>query len=627
MSTQLTYVIRTTPNPLTAGAANASVTLLATNETDKAISLEGISIGIPVGTEADDLTNLPGQIVADYPKVWKENPPNTSKPGVYKIIFAPESGTIPVAPHSSLTFVLNKIAINSVDGTVDLSITEGSVGQPTQVISASKFPKSWGEVSFSAQPPDLAAAGDVTLKWDGPTGATYTIEYLDLAKRKIVNIPMAGQAPLANSGSYPGPNEPPLSINATTVFTLTVSEVISGKTYSTQAQQTVTVNVAPKIISFTGKIEGEWPDRKLLLNWKTTHADLVDPSWGNEDTKPANPEEPIQILPPFLPTYTIKAVNGSGLESKLAEVQMRWEHLTTIPVEQSPGSIAISPDGKYAFVANLLSNTVTVIAIREENMPVVKNITVGQYPTAIAITPGGEYAMVSSTGPSSVAVIAIQEKNMRVVKNINIPGVPFTIAFTPDNKYALVVDMDSKTVSVIDMAKMTVQSTIKVGQSPNSIAISPDGKYALVVNSEGIVSVIDMEEMRVQNTIKLGQGSQSIAISSNGEYALVGKDYSNMVSVIDMAKMAVQNTITVGQAPASIAISPDGKYALAVNFDSQTVSVIDTAKMAVQNTIKIRQGPQSLAISPNGGYALVSNGSNTVSILVLGSPAPSSKST
>ena len=145
MPTQLTYAIRTTPNPLTAGATDASITLLATNKTDKAVSLEGISIGIPAGTVADDLTNLPKQIVVDYPRGWKGNPPNTSKPGVYKIIFVPESGEIPVAPHSSLTFVLNKIAINGADGTVGLNITEGSAGQPTQVISVSKFPKSWGK--------------------------------------------------------------------------------------------------------------------------------------------------------------------------------------------------------------------------------------------------------------------------------------------------------------------------------------------------------------------------------------------------------------------------------------------------------------------------------------------------
>lgn len=35
----------------------------------------------------------------------------------------------------------------------------------------------------------------------------------------------------------------------------------------------------------------------------------------------------------------------------------------TIPVDQSPGAIAISPDGKHAYVTNFTSNTVTVITI------------------------------------------------------------------------------------------------------------------------------------------------------------------------------------------------------------------------------------------------------------------------
>ncbi|MEL7427730.1 MAG: hypothetical protein AAFN81_32370 [Bacteroidota bacterium] len=57
MPTQLTYTIHTVPNPLTAGATDATVTLLATNETDNPISVEGIPINIPVGAEASEESN------------------------------------------------------------------------------------------------------------------------------------------------------------------------------------------------------------------------------------------------------------------------------------------------------------------------------------------------------------------------------------------------------------------------------------------------------------------------------------------------------------------------------------------------------------------------------------------
>ncbi|MEL7428139.1 MAG: hypothetical protein AAFN81_34485, partial [Bacteroidota bacterium] len=302
MPTQLTYAIRTTPDPLTAGAADASLTLLATNETDKPIPLEGISISIPVGTEADDLTDLPDQIVADFPEGWKENPPNKSQPGVYKVVFIPAAGsmaqyeestlalpaqkslferlltislrllssllgrsrkvqedqidgslvvaestqpTVSVPANGSLTFVLNKVAVNSNAGTVDLTITEGTVRQPTESLPVSKFPANWGSITFSVTPPVLPTAGDVSLKWNGPSGATYMIEYLDPSTQKPVSIPRSGQPPLGNSGTYPGSSDPKLNITATTLFTLTVSKVIGGKTFTFQPQQTVTVGVVP----------------------------------------------------------------------------------------------------------------------------------------------------------------------------------------------------------------------------------------------------------------------------------------------------------------------------------------------------------------------------------------------
>ncbi|MEL7425049.1 MAG: hypothetical protein AAFN81_18830, partial [Bacteroidota bacterium] len=91
MPTLLTYAIQTTPTPLTAGATDGSLTFLATNETDNPVSIEGISISIPVGTEADQLTKLPASIAVQCPEGWKESPPNKSEPGVYKIIFVPKS--------------------------------------------------------------------------------------------------------------------------------------------------------------------------------------------------------------------------------------------------------------------------------------------------------------------------------------------------------------------------------------------------------------------------------------------------------------------------------------------------------------------------------------------------------
>ena len=67
-----------------------------------------------------------------------------------------------------------------------------------------------------------------------------------------------------------------------------------------------------------------------------------------------------------------------------------------IKVGAGPDTIAITPDGKTAYVANGISDTVT--PIRTATNTALKAITVGIDPIAIAITPDGTTAYVANIG-------------------------------------------------------------------------------------------------------------------------------------------------------------------------------------------------------------------------------------
>ncbi|MEL7426539.1 MAG: YncE family protein [Bacteroidota bacterium] len=656
MPTQLVYAIQTTPIPLTAAATDASITLLATNETDQPVSIEGVIIRIPVGKAADDLTDLPQQILAVPPQGW---PPAKIKrsPGHLEYIFVPSADAVEmegvitpaeqekllsmaemanpqlsVPAHSNLTFVLDKIAVNGKEGTVELLIKEGSLGEPKKVIDLPKFPASWGTISFAATPPNLTGPGDVSLQWNGPEGATYTIEYIDPRTQQIVNLPASGQPPLSNTGTYPGPSDPKLHISATTLFTLTVTKVIEGRTFTFQPQQIVSVSVVPTITSFTGRIEGTWPKRKLLLSWETTDCEYVTASWVNGEELAANPTKPIFIEPPFTGDYTITAWGAGGVKSEPATFSLQFVPLHTVPVGQNPQSIVISPDGKYAFVANFTAATVSVIAMQEENMPVIHTIKVfGSEPNSITISPNGEYAFVTNWPSSKVSVIAIKEENMPVIHTIDAEYGASATAFSPDGKYAFVPNAAAITVTVIAIQEenMPVVHTIGVGQYPVMIAITPDGKYAIVVNNgSATISFIAIQEdnMPVIHTISYSlelSAPNSIAISPDGKYAFVPDSITNAVFVIAIQEenMPIINQIgLLIQEPHAITISPDGKYAFVTCRITNTVVVIaiQEENMPILHSIKVGQTPKSTIISPNGAYALVNNAdSDTVSVVAI----------
>ena len=61
--------------------------------------------------------------------------------------------------------------------------------------------------------------------------------------------------------------------------------------------------------------------------------------------------------------------------------------VATVPVGSSPYGVAVTPDGKHAYVANIGSNNVSVIHTASNT--VVATVPVGTGPVGVAVTPDG----------------------------------------------------------------------------------------------------------------------------------------------------------------------------------------------------------------------------------------------
>lgn len=283
MPTLLTYSFSTNPSPLPASpteasAAVATLVVLATNLTTADVPLQGVSVLLPVGGNADQLTSTPDLIVAVAPAGW---PPATKTPqaGGVKYVFRPPAGQPGLAPGKALAFSFNQVQPNTQVGTVPVVVTEGSAGNPTQTLLVTKFPASWGTVNFWVTPLTVAAGTGVQLAWQGPAGASYSLQYYDYATKSLVTVPASGQPPLRNSGTYPGLTDPPLLPAQTTTYTLLVNATVEGEPASTWPQATVTVLVpAPRILEFRTEphtvVIGQ-PQPTVRLVWKTENASSI----------------------------------------------------------------------------------------------------------------------------------------------------------------------------------------------------------------------------------------------------------------------------------------------------------------------------------------------------------------
>ena len=286
----------------------------------------------------------------------------------------------------------------------------------------------------------------------------------------------------------------------------------------------------------------------------------------------------------------------------------------------------VSATGPFAYVANINSNTVSMIDI-PTSLPV-SAIPVGSGPWGVAVSPDQTQVYVSNNHGNNVSVINTASNT--VVATIPVQSSPFGVAFTPDGTSTYVVNGSSNSVSVINTASETVVATVPVQSSPVGVAmaVTSEGTFAYVTNSaSNTVSVIAVGSTpRVVHTITVGSGPRWLTVSPNSSLAYVENAGSNNVSVISVASNTVTATIPVGTSPFGAAFTPDGSTAYVVNSASDTVSVIDTASSSVVATVTGFDNPVHVALTGDGASAYVTNlNANDVSIIAAASNTITSK--
>jgi YVTN family beta-propeller protein len=186
------------------------------------------------------------------------------------------------------------------------------------------------------------------------------------------------------------------------------------------------------------------------------------------------------------------------------------------PFFSSVYAIAITPDGRHAYVPYFLytsdpwSENVAIIdtATNVVGKPVlIETTSVEKALRGVAVTPDGKYVYVAS-GSNNVAVI---DTASNTVKTIPVEATPFGLAVTPDGKHVYVTT-GNNSVSVIDTASNSVVATVQVtGPTAISIIPPPQGVQFLSFNAK-----VDINLGRKPNRGAFDLGSSFILSSTAG---------------------------------------------------------------------------------------------------------------
>jgi len=334
--------------------------------------------------------------------------------------------------------------------------------------------------------------------------------------------------------------------------------------------------------------------------------------------------------------------------------------VATMNVGVNPAGIAITPDNRFAYVANnnnyTLAGADTVSVLDLKNNTVKKTITDSSFnePYTITINASGTKAYVTNSNSTTITIIDIASNTVAGIID-GFDG-PSGMVITLDGSRAYVNNYggpegvgsgNAITVRVVDLINNTIiGDPIVVGLAPAALAITPDGTFVYVANyvngnpGAGTMSVIQTSNNAVVGNITGFSGPFAIAITPNGKYAYVTNFGSNnfapigsTVSVVKLSTNTIVATINLAIQPAGIAITPNGKHAYVTNYNTLyagsnftdltagqgTVNIIDIeTNQVIPPTIAVGQSPVNIAITPNGRFAYVTNyTSNTVNVIAL----------
>jgi DNA-binding beta-propeller fold protein YncE len=305
----------------------------------------------------------------------------------------------------------------------------------------------------------------------------------------------------------------------------------------------------------------------------------------------------------------------------------------------SPFALAATPDGATVYLADFSGSidqfTVGADGSLSPKMPA--SVPDDNSPWNIAVSPDGKSAYVannSTDGPDGVSQFDIAADGTLTPKTpatVAAGDFPWAVVLSPDGKSAYVSNSGIATVSQYDVAAdgtLTPKSpaTVDIGSGaasqPNELAISPDGKSVYVVAAgDSAVAQFDVgtggrlsPKSPAEVTTGTGTDPEGIVVSPDGNSVYVGDFGTGTISQFDVGADGALSpkspaTVSSGGNTPTLWMTPDGKSLYAGNYDGgsgATVSQFDVSAGGLLSaksspTVSTGDGPHGVLVLPEQG--------------------------
>ena len=261
-----------------------------------------------------------------------------------------------------------------------------------------------------------------------------------------------------------------------------------------------------------------------------------------------------------------------------------------LPTGSQPHEVAVSSDGRSAFVANYATSTLSVADLERQTA---RSVDIGPLggPHGIVFADGKVYF----TAERNQAFARLDPRTNRVDLTVN-TGQQLThmIWASPDARRIVTSNLGSNTISVFDGAAPV---TIRVGAGPEGFDVSPDGKELWTAHSrDGGVSIIDLATRRVTQTLnRLTQQSNRLKFTPDGRRVLISDAANGDLVVLDAVSRQETRRLRLCRAAFGILITPAGDRAYVACGNDDEVAIVDVRSLTVAGRFKTGSNPDGMA--------------------------------
>jgi len=270
-----------------------------------------------------------------------------------------------------------------------------------------------------------------------------------------------------------------------------------------------------------------------------------------------------------------------------------------IPLANGSASLAITPDERTLFVANPVTQSISVIDVN--NLTLLETAPVGKPVSTVSFTSDLLF-LAAANRDKSLSVLDWTAR--KPVATLPVGEVKRSIL--PPNSRILYLLAPGKTRSILYTVDLTNPKLAKKDESPklSDFALTPYGERLLLLEQDSLKTYVPLDFSLV-SSLKLKARGDNLYTTPAGNKLYVLSREARTLAVIKRSTNQILKELPVDERANHLVFSPDGARLVIDNSRSGSLTVVDAALDSILATCELPYAPADIALSPHGAFAFV----------------------